>query len=122
MCGFLSSLDPFAFKRNVARSLNSQMVFEYIQECFRAAYKYFAVPQGRRREEGETAGRQGTREEKEESDCDEEDGLDLMVGGNEASSSDLLDREEEEDLLYVFDKMIFTGGKVFIIFTSLRSV
>ncbi|XP_039860017.1 terminal uridylyltransferase 4 isoform X1 [Simochromis diagramma] len=37
--------DPFALKRNVARSLNSQMVFEYIQERFRTAYKYFACPQ-----------------------------------------------------------------------------
>lgn len=39
--------DPFALKRNVARSLNSQMVFEYIQERFRTAYKYFACPQKR---------------------------------------------------------------------------
>uniref|UniRef100_A0A8B9LB69 Terminal uridylyltransferase 4 n=1 Tax=Astyanax mexicanus TaxID=7994 RepID=A0A8B9LB69_ASTMX len=39
--------DPFALKRNVARSLNSQMVFEYIQERFRMAYRYFACPQSR---------------------------------------------------------------------------
>uniref|UniRef100_A0A8C9VK13 Terminal uridylyl transferase 4 n=1 Tax=Scleropages formosus TaxID=113540 RepID=A0A8C9VK13_SCLFO len=39
--------DPFALKRNVARSLNSQMVFEYIQERFRTAYKYFACPQSK---------------------------------------------------------------------------
>ncbi|XP_034035296.1 terminal uridylyltransferase 4 [Thalassophryne amazonica] len=39
--------DPFALKRNIARSLNSQMVFEYIQERFRMAYKYFACPQRR---------------------------------------------------------------------------
>nr|XP_015211115.1 PREDICTED: terminal uridylyltransferase 4 [Lepisosteus oculatus]XP_015211116.1 PREDICTED: terminal uridylyltransferase 4 [Lepisosteus oculatus] len=39
--------DPFALKRNVARSLNSQMVFEYILERFRTAYKYFACPQSR---------------------------------------------------------------------------
>ncbi|XP_066453689.1 terminal uridylyltransferase 4 [Eleutherodactylus coqui] len=37
--------DPFALKRNVARSLNSQMVYEYILERFRAAYRYFACPQ-----------------------------------------------------------------------------
>ncbi|XP_060793766.1 terminal uridylyltransferase 4 isoform X2 [Neoarius graeffei] len=41
--------DPFALKRNVARSLNSQMVFEYIQERFRTAYRYFACPQSRNR-------------------------------------------------------------------------
>ncbi|XP_035278713.1 terminal uridylyltransferase 4 [Anguilla anguilla] len=41
--------DPFALKRNVARSLNSQMVFEYIQERFRTAYKYFACPQSKDR-------------------------------------------------------------------------
>ncbi|XP_034977908.2 terminal uridylyltransferase 4 isoform X1 [Zootoca vivipara] len=39
--------DPFALKRNVARSLNSQMVFEYILERFRTAYKYFACPQNK---------------------------------------------------------------------------
>ncbi|XP_006006033.1 terminal uridylyltransferase 4 isoform X1 [Latimeria chalumnae] len=39
--------DPFALKRNVARSLNSQMVFEYILERFRVAYKYFACPQSK---------------------------------------------------------------------------
>ncbi|XP_029474683.1 terminal uridylyltransferase 4 isoform X2 [Rhinatrema bivittatum] len=37
--------DPFALKRNVARCLNSQMVFEYILERFKTAYKYFACPQ-----------------------------------------------------------------------------
>ncbi|XP_056388204.1 terminal uridylyltransferase 4 [Hyla sarda] len=41
--------DPFALKRNVARSLNSQMVYEYILERFRAAYRYFACPQRRER-------------------------------------------------------------------------
>ncbi|XP_041912476.1 terminal uridylyltransferase 4 isoform X2 [Alosa sapidissima] len=45
--------DPFALKRNVARSLNSQMVFEYIQERFRGAYRYFACPQSRNREQGQ---------------------------------------------------------------------
>ncbi|CAH2310847.1 terminal uridylyltransferase 4 isoform X2 [Pelobates cultripes] len=41
--------DPFATKRNVARSLNSQMVHEYIQERFRGAYRYFACPQSKAR-------------------------------------------------------------------------
>ncbi|KAM9324697.1 terminal uridylyltransferase 4 [Gastrophryne carolinensis] len=41
--------DPFALKRNVARSLNSQMVYEYILERFRAAYRYFACPQSAQR-------------------------------------------------------------------------
>lgn len=38
-------LDPFSVKRNVARSLNSQLVYEYVVERFRAAYRYFACPQ-----------------------------------------------------------------------------
>ncbi|XP_031430304.1 terminal uridylyltransferase 4 isoform X3 [Clupea harengus] len=48
--------DPFALKRNVARSLNSQMVFEYIQDRFRSAYRYFACPQSRNRELGQRRG------------------------------------------------------------------
>ncbi|XP_068093297.1 terminal uridylyltransferase 7 [Hyperolius riggenbachi] len=37
--------DPYSVKRNVARSLNSQLVFEFILHCLKATYKYFAMPQ-----------------------------------------------------------------------------
>ncbi|XP_058492229.1 terminal uridylyltransferase 4 isoform X2 [Solea solea] len=36
--------DPFAVKRNVARTVNSQQMFEYIVHCFKTTYKYFALP------------------------------------------------------------------------------
>ncbi|XP_069481819.1 terminal uridylyltransferase 7 isoform X2 [Ambystoma mexicanum] len=36
--------DPFSVKWNAARSLNSQLVFEYILHCLRVTYKYFASP------------------------------------------------------------------------------
>lgn len=36
--------DPYSVKRNVARTLNNQPVFEYILHCLRTTYKYFAVP------------------------------------------------------------------------------
>ncbi|XP_056234383.1 terminal uridylyltransferase 4 [Seriola aureovittata] len=182
--------DPFALKRNVARSLNSQMVFEYIQERFRTAYKYFACPQRRGsggRQRGKRAGKQSAKlegaekmeaafvnkeeddddrkgekslnaqsghhrglKEDEEPDSDEEDGSDPSRKNDErtldaglmdmvlsqdnkpsVSPNGLLDSDKEgeeedeeetsvsekdepvtsEDLHYVFDKMIFTGGK-----------
>ncbi|XP_038142985.1 terminal uridylyltransferase 4 isoform X1 [Cyprinodon tularosa] len=167
--------DPFALKRNVARSLNSQMVFEYIQERFRTAYKYFACPQkrgaGGRRHRKKESGGEGVKAERtqdpdlslnremenkaggtsqrvvpvskedgeSDSEDDDDDGSDMsgeksldtgimdmvLHDGNKSSSSPngLLDsdkegEEEEEDkpvasqdLHYVFDKMIFTGGK-----------
>lgn len=178
--------DPFALKRNVARSLNSQMVFEYIQERFRTAYKYFACLQRRgmdghqrnkkagklgtklggtekkeatfvnKEEEDERKGEpsqsaqrgnQGSKED-EKPESDDEDASDLsrkkdkktldtrlidmvLSEGNNVSFSPngLLDSDMEEedeegnivpekdgpvvsgDLHYVFDKMIFTGGK-----------
>ncbi|XP_021386809.2 terminal uridylyltransferase 7 [Lonchura striata] len=37
--------DPYSIKRNVARTLNSQLVYVYILHCLRATYKYFALPQ-----------------------------------------------------------------------------
>lgn len=40
---FLRS-DPFAVKRNVARTVNSQQMYEYILHCLKATYKYFALP------------------------------------------------------------------------------
>ncbi|XP_056270531.1 terminal uridylyltransferase 4 [Pseudoliparis swirei] len=167
--------DPFALKRNVARSLNSQMVFEYIQERLRAAYKYFACPQRRStggRQRAKKADKRGGKLEELEreddddgkSQCsqkeqqgfkeegqpesDDQDGskssrkakektLDaslkemVLNEGNKPSFSlnGLQDSDEEEeeveessildkegpvtsdDLHYVFDKMIFTGGK-----------
>lgn len=132
------------------------MVFEYLQERFRTAYKYFACPQrrhgGRLRgvedfHEGEGEDqRRGLSDftEDEESQSDDEDGAShpstqegekalgsslksmVLSGDSDPSSSPngLLDSEEEEKgsaadeegaaehLHYVFDKMIFTGGKV----------
>lgn len=48
LCTCLTTLflpsDPFAVKRNVARTVNSQQMFEYILHCFRTTYKYFALP------------------------------------------------------------------------------
>ncbi|XP_075684890.1 terminal uridylyltransferase 7 [Rhinoderma darwinii] len=37
--------DPYCVKRNVARSMNSQIVYEYFLHCLKATYKYFALPQ-----------------------------------------------------------------------------
>ncbi|XP_072006955.1 terminal uridylyltransferase 7 isoform X2 [Engystomops pustulosus] len=37
--------DPYSVKRNVARSMNSQLVYEYLLHCLKATYKYFAMPQ-----------------------------------------------------------------------------
>ncbi|XP_068780593.1 terminal uridylyltransferase 7 isoform X2 [Struthio camelus] len=36
--------DPYSVKRNVARTLNSQLVYDYILHCLRATYRYFALP------------------------------------------------------------------------------
>uniref|UniRef100_A0A4W5JNY8 PAP-associated domain-containing protein n=1 Tax=Hucho hucho TaxID=62062 RepID=A0A4W5JNY8_9TELE len=38
--------DPFAVKSNVARSLNSQKMYEYVLHCLKSTYKYFALPLG----------------------------------------------------------------------------
>ncbi|KAM6303529.1 terminal uridylyltransferase 7 isoform 2-T2 [Podargus strigoides] len=39
--------DPYSVKRNVARTLNSQLMYEYILHCLRTTYKYFALPNKR---------------------------------------------------------------------------
>lgn len=36
--------DPFAVQRNVARTLSSQMMFDYMCHCLKTTYKYFASP------------------------------------------------------------------------------
>lgn len=36
--------DPFAVMRNVARTVNSQQMYEYILHCLKSTYKYFALP------------------------------------------------------------------------------
>uniref|UniRef100_A0A8C2DIZ2 CCHC-type domain-containing protein n=1 Tax=Cyprinus carpio TaxID=7962 RepID=A0A8C2DIZ2_CYPCA len=158
--------DPFALKRNVARSLNSQMVFEYIQERFRTAYKYFACPQSRnganasrgllrkKPRRSRTSGEEDADSSDDEDERDMEEEESLRAGFTELLLSDagmdsrsesvsqepsaaespsalnglLMDSEEEEeedkdqemekqdsiapeDMHYIFDRMIFTGGK-----------
>ncbi|XP_034026885.1 terminal uridylyltransferase 7 isoform X2 [Thalassophryne amazonica] len=36
--------DPFAVKRNVARTVSSQQMYEYIVHCLKTTFKYFALP------------------------------------------------------------------------------
>ncbi|XP_041854762.1 terminal uridylyltransferase 4 isoform X2 [Melanotaenia boesemani] len=36
--------DPFSVKRNVARTVNSQQMYDYILHCLKTTYKYFALP------------------------------------------------------------------------------
>lgn len=147
------------------------MVFEYIQERFRTAYKYFACPQKRHGGgalRGHPLGRHGSKVEElggetpvrnkqdegeddlscrltglPEDESDDDDGgshpsskmgektLDTSLkdmalrdeGKASPSPNGLLDSEEEtgsvtrqdvpsDHLHYVFEKMIFTGGKV----------
>lgn len=96
------SSDPFALKRNVARSLNSQMVFEYIQERFRTAYRYFACPQSRNRHTSErdaprlpTTRSTGTRAIKTRRG-EEEDGAN-STDDDEDEEEDVDDEDEPED-------------------------
>ncbi|XP_041861938.1 terminal uridylyltransferase 4 isoform X2 [Melanotaenia boesemani] len=111
--------DPFALKRNVARSLNSQMVFEYIQERFRTAYKYFACPQkrgnGGRQRNKKTQGqavklegaerKRDTRSNNEEDDCKGEESAqkegskeDEEPDGDDEDGSDLSRKRDEKTL------------------------
>uniref|UniRef100_A0A8C5U322 RNA uridylyltransferase n=1 Tax=Malurus cyaneus samueli TaxID=2593467 RepID=A0A8C5U322_9PASS len=122
--------DPFALKRNVARSLNSQMVFEYILERFRTAYKYFACPQSKdgikskpdtkKKEKGKINNKKSTRSE-EPSLVTELSPQTKCTGTPATSPSckevlETHDLKEEgklstEEMHYVFDKFIFTSGK-----------
>lgn len=128
--------DPFALKRNVARSLNSQMVFEYVQERFRAAYKYFAVPQRRPRHapRPRKSSRSRAKPEERGGAAEEEapprsDSLDRGLRelglspdssrGEERANGLLPESDEDDDLLYEFDKTIFTGGKPPVVVCSI---
>lgn len=44
LCFFSFLSDPFAVQRNVARTLNSQTIFDYFWHCLKTTYKYFASP------------------------------------------------------------------------------
>ncbi|KAJ8357285.1 hypothetical protein SKAU_G00200790 [Synaphobranchus kaupii] len=98
--------DPFALKRNVARSLNSQMVFEYIQERFRTAYKYFACPQSkdgpaRRRRRGKKAKTKGGTARVKgilgKAEGGAQDQEDTDPGVQETEEEEASEEEEDED-------------------------
>ncbi|XP_042728935.1 terminal uridylyltransferase 4 isoform X2 [Lagopus leucura] len=100
--------DPFALKRNVARSLNSQMVFEYILERFRTAYKYFACPQSkdgikskpdtRKKEKGKINNKKSTRSEESITNCCLPQGDKTVDKQNIGSACELECNEMEESV------------------------
>lgn len=109
--------DPFALKRNVARSLNSQMVFEYIQERFRMAYKYFACPQRRgsrgRQRARNTGKHRANLEEpeknKEAMDATDGKGRDMGLGSKEDDETESLDEEGQDPSMKSEQKMLESG-------------
>lgn len=119
--------DPFALKRNVARSLNSQMVFEYIQERFRVAYKYFAVPQKPSRKNTSKEGRVSRSRSRSEAERRDGSGHNEPIdcglrelGLNEERANGVTDSDEEnEEMVYEFNKIIFTGGKPPVVVCSI---
>ncbi|KAJ7986329.1 hypothetical protein DPEC_G00338800 [Dallia pectoralis] len=97
--------DPYALKRNVARSLNSQMVFEYIQERLRTAYKYFACPQSvtrvpRGRQRAKKTAKHGLMKQGQEENGGEsfsENGADVVIKRNAQNGPRVETRHGEED-------------------------
>lgn len=97
--------DPFALKRNVARSLNSQMVFEYILERFRTAYKYFACPQSKdgikskpdtkKKEKGKMNNKKSTRSEEPVVNCCLPQGENVVDKRNIGSGCNIPENELE---------------------------
>uniref|UniRef100_A0A8D2M9J4 Terminal uridylyl transferase 4 n=1 Tax=Zonotrichia albicollis TaxID=44394 RepID=A0A8D2M9J4_ZONAL len=97
--------DPFALKRNVARSLNSQMVFEYILERFRTAYKYFACPQSKdgikskpdtkKKEKGKMNNKKSTRSEEPVANCCLPQGENVVDKEVTESGCDIAENEVE---------------------------
>lgn len=102
---FFFFLDPFALKRNVARSLNSQMVFEYILERFRTAYKYFACPQSKdgikskpdtkKKEKGKMNIKKSTRSEEPVANCCLPEGEKVVDNQNIGSGCNIPEDELE---------------------------
>ncbi|XP_029472956.1 terminal uridylyltransferase 7 [Rhinatrema bivittatum] len=70
--------DPYSVKRNVARSLNSQLVYEYILHCLRTTYKYFALPHTKptKTSKKKLSGTVASQKSEAEKDCSKNDTID----------------------------------------------
>ncbi|KAJ7405176.1 hypothetical protein WISP_141541 [Willisornis vidua] len=62
--------DPYSVKRNVARTLNSQLMYEYILHCLRATYKYFALPYKKSAKLSKGSSSNASEEKSQMLDCD----------------------------------------------------
>ncbi|XP_061134828.1 terminal uridylyltransferase 7 isoform X2 [Syngnathus typhle] len=102
--------DPFAVKRNVARSVNSQQMYDYILHCLKTTYKYFALPldaapPSEGKAGGATSSQPSTDSQNgpEDSDCIVEEEEEIEEGSDSEGEKEKADlgkssfSEEEED-------------------------
>uniref|UniRef100_A0A665WH51 polynucleotide adenylyltransferase n=1 Tax=Echeneis naucrates TaxID=173247 RepID=A0A665WH51_ECHNA len=90
--------DPFAVKRNVARTVNSQQIYEYILHCLKTTYKYFALSLNT------SAAKHNTEKEKEdlgksslsEDDDEQDEDLDIDEDAHTRHHLDSFTTEDEE--------------------------
>ncbi|XP_009068180.1 PREDICTED: terminal uridylyltransferase 7, partial [Acanthisitta chloris] len=65
--------DPYSVKRNVARTLSSQLVYEYVLHCLRATYKYFALPHRKGAKLSKRSSPNASEEKSQMLDCGKDD-------------------------------------------------
>uniref|UniRef100_A0A3P9NVC0 CCHC-type domain-containing protein n=1 Tax=Poecilia reticulata TaxID=8081 RepID=A0A3P9NVC0_POERE len=105
MCCFS---DPFAVKRNVARTVNSQQMFDYILHCLKTTYKYFALPLNKSAANHRDEAKQGLNEgekadlgkssfsEDEEDEEEQDEDLDVDSQPHDREHLDSLTTEDED--------------------------
>uniref|UniRef100_A0A8C9ZU21 Terminal uridylyl transferase 7 n=1 Tax=Sander lucioperca TaxID=283035 RepID=A0A8C9ZU21_SANLU len=90
--------DPFAVKRNVARTVNSQQMYEYIIHCLKNTYKYFALPLNTPAPNHKTKAKRGPIQGAKDEALNEETAClsDFSQLKNGPEDSDCIIEEEEE--------------------------
>ncbi|KAG8548395.1 hypothetical protein GDO81_025576 [Engystomops pustulosus] len=105
--------DPFALKRNVARSLNSQMVYEYILERFRVAYRYFACLQRNDQNKPKAIRKRGKSSSQSPADHmtnggledGESDGAEMESNASETGGGNSSDGGSDRDIMDSIDRL-----------------
>ncbi|CAB1454910.1 unnamed protein product [Pleuronectes platessa] len=107
--------DPFAVKRNVARTVNSQQMFEYMVHCLKTTYKYFALPLNTPAANYSDCIIEEEVEVEEYSDSDEEREKEKVDLGKSSLSEDEDEQDEDAHTRHHLDSLTTEDEEIFLV-------
>uniref|UniRef100_A0A8C5H4F1 Terminal uridylyltransferase 7-like n=1 Tax=Gouania willdenowi TaxID=441366 RepID=A0A8C5H4F1_GOUWI len=116
--------DPFSVKRNVARTLKNQQMYDYVMHCLKTTYMYFGSPLHAHNVEMGKGPTQRANAGEDGRNCVSEEEDEVLIEEDETHPTNTSNKNENKSgkrsrYVYKFSRQAFTAGKTHMVVCSL---